>query len=118
MYRLSTTEDLSFLVHAEVIQVCIGANEAILNFDSDVRITILADFSVAAADGAAVRYDDPRQGAAALVGLLNDSIATAAATRSGDLRVAFASGAELFAFDSNSEYESFWIKGPSGEIIV
>ena len=118
MYRLSMTEDLLFLTHAEVIQVCIGSNEAILNFDSEVRITILADFSVAAVAGTAVIYDDPRQGAAALVGLLNDSIATAEATPRGDLRVVFASGAELVAFDSNLEFESFWIKGPNNEIIV
>lgn len=118
MYRLSNTENLSFLVNAEVMQVCIGANEAILNFDNDVRITILADFSVAAADGVAVRYDDPRKGAAALAGLLGDSIAEATATPGGDLRVVFTSGVEVIAFDSNVQYESFWIKGPSGEIIV
>lgn len=118
MYRLSSTEDLSFLGHAELIQVCIGANEVILNFDRDVQITILADFGVTMANGAMVRYEEPSRGAASLIGLLNDSIATAEAVQSGDLRVVFASGVELVVFDSNPEYESFWIKGPNREIIV
>ena len=118
MYKLSTSEDLSFLARAELIQVCIGANEAILNFHPDSRITILADFSVTDGTGAPVIYDDPRRGAAALVGLLCDTITAAEATCSGDLRVTFASGAKLVAFDSAAEHESFWIKGPRGEIIV
>ena len=118
MYHLSTTEDISFLAHAEIIQVCVGANEVILNFDGSIRITILADFSVTMNNGMVVRYDDPRKGAAALIELLHDSIVTAEATINGDLRMQFASGTELVVFDSSSEYESFWIKEPNKEIIV
>jgi hypothetical protein len=118
MYGLKPDEDLSFLIGVEVIQVCIGVNEVILNGDRDVRITILSDFSVSRQGGAMARFDDPREGASALVELLNESIASAEATAAGDLRLVFASGAELVAFDTNKQYESFWIKGSGREIIV
>jgi hypothetical protein len=47
MYRLPRETDLSFLLGAELLQVCVGMNEVILHFDREIRITVMADFAVA-----------------------------------------------------------------------
>ena len=118
MYGLRASEDLSFLLNVELIQICIGVNEAILNGDHDVRITILSDFSVTRPGHATIRFSDTRTGAQALIGLLNEVIQTAKATESGDLLLGFSSGTHLQIFDMNRNYESFWIRAGNREIIV
>lgn len=56
MHKLSRDTDLTCLLGAELVQVCIGTNEVILNFDRGVRITILSDFALGEPNGPTVRY--------------------------------------------------------------
>jgi hypothetical protein len=119
MYRLSPNEDLSFLIGVEVIQVCIGRNEVIINAHPEVRITILGDFSFAASSGAPpTRYDVPTEGGVAILGLLNDTVTAASACADGGLHIQFGSGAQLDVHDDSDQVESFWIRSGKREIIV
>lgn len=118
MYRLSALEDLSFFRGIDLLQVCVGKNELILNFDKNVRVTILSDFAVELVGGLGQRFDDPVEGSKVLVSLLHESVAEAQATPDGDLRIRFVSGSCLLVFDTSSQYESFLIRHGTREIVV
>jgi hypothetical protein len=118
MYRLAQTEDISFLIGIEIIQICVGRNEVIVNGEQDVRITMLGDFSFARAGAPPTRYSVPKEGGAALLELLNDHVDDASATAQGGLNLRFRSGAVLWIYDDNDQFESFWIRSRNREIIV
>lgn len=118
MYGLSATEDLSFFVGVDLLQVCVGKNEVILNFDRGVRVTVLSDLAVTNASGRSDRYDDPIEAAKALLDLLHDSVKNAQATGEGGLRIDFASGRAVEVFDTSLQYESFSISAGKKEIVV
>lgn len=119
MYGLSKNVDLSFLRGAELQQVCIGRNELILNFDRDVRITILSSLGVSCPRGVySTNHSDVVVGGIKIVGLLNDVILDAEATDEGDLMMTFESGWAITAIDDSDEYESFWIAHGAEQIIV
>jgi hypothetical protein len=63
VHRLSASEDLSFLRGAEILQICVGVNELILNAHDRIAITILGDFSVGETAAMLRRFEDPRDGA-------------------------------------------------------
>src|SRR4051812_45424403 len=117
MYRLANTEDLSFFAGIELLQVCVGTNDVILRFDRDVTLTILSDYAVGP-DGATTRYERAADGALCLLPLLSSSVVGAIATDDGDLKVAFASGAVLVAFDTSERYESFSVASGTRLIVV
>ena len=119
MYPLPKHVDLSFLVGAKLLQCCVGENELILNFDKEIRITVLSDFAVKAAGGASVvRYTRPTGGAGAVLPLLGDTVTRATATDHGGLLLAFTSGAHLELFDTSVQFESFWIQHKKTQIVV
>ena len=118
MYRLSQDASLSFLIGVELLQVCVGKNEVILNFDRNVRLTILSDFSVSVAGGRSSIYQEITTGAVALFPLLHDVIGQASATEAGGLFLRFRSGMCVEVFDTSEHYESFWISNGDKQIIV
>lgn len=118
MYRLSTSEDLSFFIGLDLLQVCVGKNELILNFDGGVRLTVLSEFAVCPVGGEWERFDDPVDGSRAVLRLLQDSVSGAEATEDGGLRIRFASGASMRVFDTSDAYESFLIRHGTKEIVV
>ena len=118
MYRLSKDVDLGFLVGVELHQVCVGKNEVILNFDHDVRITILSDFAVGNRDAPFTKYHDASTGAIALLPLLHCTVSHAKATDEGGLLLTFGSGVRLEVFDDSDQYESFWIAHGEQQIII
>ena len=118
MYRLGKDVDLSFLKDAQLLQVCVGKNELILNFDRGIRLTVLSDFVVSAPAGRPTEYQDPIQGAPSVLPLLHDSIAAARATDDGGLRLRFQSGSEVEIRDTSTQYESFWIQNGDRKLIV
>jgi len=118
MYKLAASEDLSFFLEIELLQVCVGRNEIILNFDNNIRLTILSDFSVGKPDSITERFEDPIEGATALLQFLHVAVTKADATPDGDLKLSFASGGTLWAHDTSSQYESFLVMAGSKEIIV
>lgn len=118
MNGLSPDIDISFLLGTSLLQVCVGKNDLILNFDRDVRITLLSDFSFQEKDGLPEIYRETTVGAIALFLLLHDTVEQASATEGGGLMLKFASGRILEAFDTSQQYESFWIANGDQQIIV
>jgi hypothetical protein len=118
MHPLSKDVDLSFLIGQELIQVCVGANELILNFQANARITVLSDFIAGGPDRESQRYSRPSEGAPAVFPLLHQSIIQARATESGGLLLVFVSGAFLEVCETSAEYESFWISHDGRNLIV
>lgn len=118
MYRLSKEVDLSFLHGVTVLQVCIGANELIVNCDRGVRLTLLSEIAVRPPGGAVGIYSETASAAMPLVRLLHDVVVEALATDVGGLMLKFASGASLEAFDTSDQYESFWIQNGDDKIVV
>ena len=119
MYGLSKNVDLSFLSGVELQQVCIGRNEVILNFDQDVRITVLSSLAVSCERGTPpTRYDDVVIGGSMVLPLLHDAVSEAEATDEGGLLLAFASGGTIIVFDDSDQYESFWIAHGKEQIIA
>lgn len=117
MYGLSKERDLSFLLGSELLQVCIGRNEVILNFTADIAITVMSAFSVRNLES--VRdFDEPMAGALEWVQLLHDTVVEASATDGGGLELRFASGRSVTLLDDSPQFESFWIRFSGGEIIV
>jgi hypothetical protein len=118
MYRLGKDVDLSFLQGAQLLQVCVGKNELILNFDRGVRITILSDFIVKVPAGNTMPYRDPARGAPSVLPLLHDWIEAARATDEGGLHLLFRSRSEMEILDTSTQYESFWISDGDRKLVV
>jgi hypothetical protein len=118
MYRLPKDADLSFLQGVALLQVCVGRNELILNFDRDVRVTILSEFAVGSSDAPFTTYTDPISGAHRFFAVLQDTVTSATATSEGHLCLSFSSGMGVEVRDTSDEFESFWIKHGDQQIIV
>lgn len=117
MYGLNKNEDLRLMVGATLTQVCVGANEIILNFDKPISVTILSDFSVSMKGDGAVRYEDTRRGSVSLMNLIGHEMTNARATDGGGVVLEFGSEA-LELFDISKEYESFWLQMADKQIVV
>jgi hypothetical protein len=118
MYPLGKDVDLSFFLGAQLLQVCVGKNELILNFDRSIRVTVLSDFIVTAPAGRSTAYGDPIKGAPSVLPLLHDRIEAARATDDGGLRLRFQSGSEVEIRDTSAQHESFWISNGDRLLIV
>ena len=116
MYGLPKDLDLSFLKDAILLQVCIGENEVILNFDKGISITIESRFCFRSTSGNESIFEDAPSSAAFLVELLSDSITDVLGHLDGTLRLSFDTGETLSIYDDNAEYESYLIK--HGEIVI
>jgi Family of unknown function (DUF6188) len=108
MYKLPTDLELSFVTGAQLLQVCVGQNEVIVNFDRNIRITILSEIEVSVAAPAESNTRSAR--IAALLDLLGAQVVHAAITAAGALVVRFESGTTLEVLEDNECYESFWIQ--------
>ncbi len=114
MYGLSKQTDLAFMLGNEVLQVCIGRYQAILNCTSDLSISLECDFA-----GGRVAADQQLPGSAIpLLGLLGSSISRAEIVGGGDLVLICSNGEVMRIYDSSSEYESYQITAPGRHIVV
>jgi hypothetical protein len=115
MYGLPQSTDLSFLVGAEAIQVCVGAHSLQLQFSNEISIVCQCDM-VVQVDGllSEVSCDHPTS-AVALFALLGNAIADIGRARRGDLILNFEAGTKLTVLDSSDQYESYviWRAGDS-----
>jgi hypothetical protein len=117
MRGLPADIDLSFLRDVALIQVCVGAHEAILNFDEPISITVETPFRITAEHGSTL-YDDPRDGASALAKIIPATTAAVIPETNGTLTLVFTSGVELKLYDSNEGYESYQIHNGPTTIVV
>ncbi|MEX0703103.1 MAG: DUF6188 family protein [Planctomycetales bacterium] len=109
---------LPCLVGQELIQVCIGANELILNFDGNVRVTIETEIEHRTPEGVASCLTNPRAAAPFMVGLLESRIRAASVIPPGTVVLKFSNGEEVEISDSNEHYESYQIVNGDDWIVV
>lgn len=117
MYGLPT-DDLTFLEGTRLLQVCIGSNEVILNFDREVSITIESTFRVRSSEGEDIVFENSPSSAAALAELLSERVTEVHGQTDGTLRLLFSRGAVLEIYDSSKNYESYQVRHGQVQYIV
>ena len=118
MFGLPVGVDLTFLLGAALIQVCIGENEVVLNFDSDVSIMCASTVRYTRVGGAAESLDDARDAGKVLVELLSAVIEGASGSTDGTLLLRWSSGGQVELLDSWKEYESYTVRHGETMIVV
>ena len=119
MYGLDKSVDFHFLVGKELLQLCIGRYQIILNFTDNVSISAECMIYYTRIDGSTIKIssDDPEL-SKNLACLLGSTVEDVATTRSEGLTLVFSQGYRLTIIDSNKDVESFMITTPTQEIIV
>ena len=125
MYEIPADEDWSFLVGAQLSQLCIGSYNLQLHFNDKAAISIQGlDTPTKSLSHKAVSLRSPAVGtipemAVSLISLLGARVLKVTAENSTTLALCFSNMEELRIFDCNDGYESFTINGgPSGVIVV
>jgi Family of unknown function (DUF6188) len=119
MYGIPHDIDLSFLVGAELIQVCVGSNQIQMQFVPDrLSILVVSDLTLLAPpEPAKVVTQFPRD-AGALLPLLGRKVAGWKRSSDRTLDLTFDDGVCLTLSDDSDHYESFEISGPRGLLVV
>jgi Family of unknown function (DUF6188) len=118
MYGLPRDVDLRFFFDKTLIQVCVGANDLVLNFDGRVSITVTSAVGCAGPDGAHVTYKDFSHAGPLLFTFLSHTVAAANGTVDGTLTLRFRNGRHLELYDDSKEYESYTIRYGDHVIVV
>ncbi|MGD0020414.1 MAG: DUF6188 family protein [Candidatus Limnocylindrales bacterium] len=125
MNGLPADTDVSFLVGAELVQVCIGQNEVILHFlpagdptGPNPSITIESEVRLVNPDGAEFTLDTPVAIGPALLPLLRVPVTGAFAVPPGTLRLQLSSGHFLDVIDDSEAYESYTVTNGDRVIVV
>ena len=118
MYRLPPDVDLSFFHGKTLLQICIGANEVIFNFDGCISVTVMSQLECHFADGAREVYEDFRAAAALIVKFIGTDVKTARGNQLGTLTLEFEGGGSLSIFDDSDQFESYTIKNGNKLIVV
>jgi hypothetical protein len=108
MYPLPADVDLHFLVGLELIQVCVGESQVILNFDRATSISLECPFEL---NGQIVQAPE-------LLPLVSHRVTNADAIRPSRVTLTFSNGCSLAFEDSCPEFESYQISSPDRMIIV
>jgi hypothetical protein len=109
MYGIPKGTDLSFLEGCELLQVCVGEGEVILNFAPHVSIAIQSDVVIFLGEHAR-RHRAATAIGKAMLPFLRQSITEATGTTDGTLRLTWDSGASSSILDTWREYESYVIR--------
>ena len=119
MYSLDKSVDFRFLVGKELLQLCIGLYQLILNFNDHVAITAECIIYLTKIDGSIIEIssDDPEL-SKNLTCLLGSTVESVATEHSGELTLIFHEGYRLTILDSNEDEESFTITTSGQEVIV
>ena len=118
MFGLPRNVDLSFFVDRAVSQVCFGAHDLILNFSDELSVSVTSLIEFKDAKGEAVRSEDFREVASALVSLIDRTVVSVNGEMDGTLDLIFDNGARLSIFDRYKQYESYVIKHRETLIVV
>jgi len=119
MYNPDKSVDFHFLVGKELLQLCIGIYQLILNFTDNIAITAECIIYLRRMDDSIIKIssDDPEL-SKNLTCLLGSTVESVATEHSGELTLIFSQGYRLTIIDSNEDRESFMITTPDQEVIV
>lgn len=108
MFGLSEDFPFMALVGCELIQICIGENELIMNFDKKLSISI--NSSVVFGPNPVLKTDDYRCNSNLFAQLLGSKIADAQSSNKKDLMLNFTNGKSVTILDEYSNYEAYFVK--------
>jgi len=118
MYGLRSDVDLGFLADACLVQVCVGENEVILNFEPGISIMIAANVRLSRPEMLPELIEDSRVLGPALVSLLGDSVEGASVRPGGTLRMVWRTGAIVELLDSWEQFESYTVTHGDSVLVV
>ncbi len=116
MYGLRQDLDLLPFEGLRLVQVCIGENETIFNFDDEVSVNVSSDFRIGTSNGGNL-FRTSVSAAAPAASLLGKAVKQAAHTAEGTLTLTFADESVLEIYESSRDYESYQLR-ISGSIYV
>lgn len=117
MYGLPINTDLNFLIGQELIQVCIGANDLLLNFSEGCRITILSKCGLIERDKE-LSIENYPENASLICSLIGEKIADFEIINKGVLILKLNNDRYFVLYDDSDNFESYIIKSSDNEIIV
>lgn len=109
MNGLPTNINLNELIGAELLQICIGGFQCILNFDKDINLSIECECIYDSGEGEKLLITDYTQNAALLCNLIDKNISHAARSDDGGLLIRFSNHVVLHLLNNNGHYESFQV---------
>jgi hypothetical protein len=118
MHGLPSNVNLDFFIKKTFLQMCIGANDLILNFDNDVSITVTSSIGCLDSTGKIHKGEDFLKIAPILGLLLNCTVVSVKGDKSGTLKLEFDNGGKLEIYDDSEQYESYIIKNGEQIIVV
>jgi hypothetical protein len=118
MYGLPAGVDLSFLVGATLIQLCVGENELILNLHPDISVMVASVVEFDGLSDCVSEPGDPSKAILKLLPLLGHEVAGVRGSTDGTLEVLWDTGERMRIMDSWREFESYTIRQGDHMIVV
>ena len=118
MHGLQKETDLAFFIEKELLQVCVGLYQVILNFSDEVDIKIESLFNHKNSNESLTKENILPGSAISLLRLLGCTVSESSNIGNGTLELKFSNGDLLHIFDSDTGYESYQINSPDSKIIV
>jgi hypothetical protein len=112
MYK-KPLRDLGFIGGHELLQVCVGRYDVILNFDQALSISIQGSFSVGGAEAGELPH-----GATALFDLLSLKVVEASMDQDANAALVFSNEKVLLILNDSEQYEAYRIVAPGHDVIV
>ncbi len=117
MYGIPEDFDWSFMIGQEVLQICIGRNEVIINFDN-ISITVECSFAHSAESKDADFDGILPLKATSLVSLIGYCPTRVIRQSQQLLEIHFSNREKLSLNDDSLQYESFIVNGADGPLII
>lgn len=118
MHGLPRQIDLDFFLGRSIIQVCVGENDLVLNFDNNLIVSISSRVGFTGSDSDWHEYIDFRLAAPGLFAFLNKAVGSWEGSEDGTLKLRFEGDSLLAIYDDSSQFSSYIIKFGSQVIVV
>lgn len=118
MYGLPVDFDPAVLRGEELVQVCVGQSDLILNFEPRLSILVTSAVAYAPAGGRPVTFASFPEAGRELLALLGDTVDTVSLLNGRTLQLHFRTGASLAIVDDSDRFESYTIKRGDRLIVV
>jgi len=121
---LAAETDVSFLKEAQLVQICVGRHDVILNlirpdpYDPPISISIESSVRLVSPGGEELTSEESPQVAQTVLPLLGSTVADVAVLPPGTLRLTWSSDYVLDVVDSVTRYESYSITSGDQVIVV